>query len=61
MNKFGIHCPNKGFQELEAMLAMGVDNFTLLHPEAWLAPPYPGASPPGGDTGAPLPHRLANP
>lgn len=31
MNKFGIHCPNKGFRELERMLAMGVDNFTILH------------------------------
>lgn len=38
MNKFGIHCPNKGFRELEKMLAMGVDNFTILHMNGELLP-----------------------
>jgi hypothetical protein len=38
MNKFGIHAPNKGFRDIDGMLGMGVDCFTVLQLNSDLIP-----------------------
>jgi len=37
MNRWGIHFANKNFRQMDRLLGLGVDNFTILHGEAgWL-------------------------